>query len=148
MSTTETQHTSQSDPGPSAGTVPPPTVWPTLAARDGHALIDYLVDTLGFTRVAVYTDGDRVEHAELAWPEGGGVMVGSEKPGWARKAGASGLYVVTQHVEELYEQVRAAGATIARELQHEDYGNHGFTVTDPEGNDWSFGTYRGEPVPD
>jgi uncharacterized glyoxalase superfamily protein PhnB len=148
MSSTETNPATQPDDRPAAGSVPAPTVWPTLAARDAHALIDFLVDTLGFTRVAVFANGDRVEHAELAWPEGGGVMIGGEKPGWARKAGASGLYVVTQHVEELYERVRAAGATISRELQHEDYGNHGFTVTDPEGNDWSFGTYRGEPVPD
>jgi len=26
-----------------------------------------------------------------------------------------------------------------------DYGSHGFTARDPEGNLWSFGTYRGEP---
>ena len=29
-------------------------------------------------------------------------------------------------------------------LRDEDYGSRGFTVKDPEGNIWSFGTYRGE----
>jgi len=26
-----------------------------------------------------------------------------------------------------------------------DYGSHDFAARDPEGNRWSFGTYRGEP---
>ena len=26
-----------------------------------------------------------------------------------------------------------------------DYGSRDFAVRDPEGNRWSFGTYRGEP---
>jgi uncharacterized glyoxalase superfamily protein PhnB len=38
----------------------------------------------------------------------------------------------------------AAGAEVVRELRYEDYGSLGFTVRDPEGNLWSFGTYRGE----
>jgi uncharacterized glyoxalase superfamily protein PhnB len=29
-------------------------------------------------------------------------------------------------------------------LKDEDYGSRGFTVSDPEGNLWSFGTYAGE----
>jgi hypothetical protein len=41
-------------------------------------LIDCYVDTLGFGVVARYGDGDRVDHAQLNWPEGsGGIMVGS-----------------------------------------------------------------------
>jgi uncharacterized glyoxalase superfamily protein PhnB len=27
----------------------------------------------------------------------------------------------------------------------QDYGSREFTARDPEGNHWSFGTYRGEP---
>jgi len=38
----------------------------------------------------------------------------------------------------------AAGATLFQDLRDEDYGSRGFSVTDPEGNIWSFGTYRGE----
>ena len=36
----------------------------------------------------------------------------------------------------------AAGATIERELTDQDYGSREFTARDPEGNLWSFGTYR------
>jgi hypothetical protein len=32
-----------------------------------------------------------------------------------------------------------------RDAQDEDYGSRGFTARDPEGNLWSFGTYRGAP---
>ena len=37
-----------------------------------------------------------------------------------------------------------AGAVVFAPLKDEDYGSRGFSVTDPEGNIWSFGTYRGE----
>lgn len=126
---------------------PEPTVWPTLQARDAHALIDFLVDVVGFEKTAVYEDGDQVAHAQLDWPEGGGIMMGSHKPGaeWSREPGTLGAYVVTSRVDELYERVKGAGATITRELADQDYGNREFSIADPEGNLWSFGPYRGEP---
>jgi uncharacterized glyoxalase superfamily protein PhnB len=34
------------------------------------------------------------------------------------------------------------------ELHDTDYGSRDFAVRDPEGNRWSFGTYRGEPRKD
>ncbi len=128
-------------------TAPAPTVWPTLQAHDAHALIDFLVNTVGFVRTAVYEDGDKVAHAQLDWPEGGGIMLGSYKPDgeWSREPGTFGAYVVTDRVDELYAQVKAAGATITRELADQDYGNREFAIADPEGNLWSFGPYRGEP---
>ena len=56
-------------------TAPAPTVWPTFRARHARGLIRFLVDAFGFTEAAVYGEGDRVEHAELRWPEGGGVIL-------------------------------------------------------------------------
>ena len=56
---------------------PPPQVWPTLRARDARALIRFLVDAFGFEETVVYGDGDVVHHAQLSWPPGGGVMLGS-----------------------------------------------------------------------
>jgi uncharacterized glyoxalase superfamily protein PhnB len=135
--------------GDAGGAAPAPTVWPTLQARDAHALIDFLVETVGFLRTAVYTDGDRVAHCQLDWPEGGGVMLGSHKPEakWCTPPGTFGCYVVTDDVDGLYERLRAAGVTVARELADQDYGNRDFTISDPEGNLWCFGHYRGEPRP-
>ena len=61
---------------------PPPQVWHTLAARDARAMIAFLTDVLGFVEVVAYRDDDGVvQHAELAGPAGGGIMMGQERPG-------------------------------------------------------------------
>lgn len=139
----------------SSGTTPPettpsaPTVWPAFQARDAPALIDFLTDTVGFFRTAVYADGDVVAHAQLNWPEGGGVMLGSHDPSraWTREPGTAGVYVVTDRIDEIWARVQAAGVRVITALQEVDHGGREFGFADPEGNQWSFGTYRGEPVP-
>jgi uncharacterized glyoxalase superfamily protein PhnB len=90
-----------------------------------------------------------VAHCELAWPEGGGVMLGSAQnitgdwPGLC--VGGIAVYVVTDRPDELFAQAEAAGAEVAMGLHDTDFGSRTFTVRDPEGNYWTFGTYRGEP---
>jgi uncharacterized glyoxalase superfamily protein PhnB len=130
---------------------PAPQVWPTLRARDARALITFLVDGFGFQEVVAYGDGDRIDHAQLSWPLGGGIMLGSADRGpgddWALRPGTSGAYVVADDIDALFARATAAGATVVREPTTTDYGSHEFVVRDPEGNLWSFGTYRGEPSP-
>jgi uncharacterized glyoxalase superfamily protein PhnB len=127
--------------------VPPAQVWPTLRARDARALIRFLVDVVGFDETAVYGEGDDVHHAQLSWPPGGGIMLGSVRDdAWALQPGTFGAYVVAENIDALYERVTAAGADIIRKPEDTDYGSREFALRDPEGNLWSFGTYRGEPV--
>lgn len=131
-------------------TTPPPQVWPALRARDARALIAFLTSAFGFEETAVYADGDRVHHAELAWPPGGGIMLGSaaqpgEDDAWPVQPGGFGCYVVTGEPDRLFERAVAAGAEVLRRPYDTDYGSRDFAVRDPEGNRWSFGTYRGEP---
>ena len=128
-------------------TTPEPQVWPTLRARDARALIRFLVEAFGFEETAVYADGEVVHHAQLSWPEGGGIMLGSVRPGQASATdpGAFGAYVVTGQPDALHARARAAGAEISSEPHDTDYGSRDFAARDPEGNRWSFGTYRGEP---
>jgi uncharacterized glyoxalase superfamily protein PhnB len=127
---------------------PTPQVWPTLRAADARALIAFLRDAFGFEETVVYGEGDTVHHAELAWPEGGGIMLGSarEDDEWSIAPGSFGGYVVSDRIDEIYERARAAGAEIVKEPYDTDYGSHDFQARDPEGNRWSFGTYRGHPV--
>lgn len=128
---------------------PAPTVWGTLQAHHAPALIDWLCNVAGFTRTLVVDGPDgTVEHSQLTWPEGGGIMLGSHQPDsqWSRPPGTAGFYVVTDHVDELHAKMSAAGATVVRPIADQDYGNREFAVADPEGNLWSFGPYRGEPV--
>ena len=53
--------------------------------------------------------------------------------------------MVTDDVDAVYQRAKAAGAEIIAEPHDTDYGSHDFAAADPEGNRWSFGTYRGEP---
>jgi uncharacterized glyoxalase superfamily protein PhnB len=130
-------------------TTPPLQVWPAFRAKDARALIRFLVDVLGFEETAVYGEGDRVDHAQLDWPEGGGVMLGSVRDdaddAWPAVPGTAACYVVTQDPAAVRDRAAAAGAQLVRDLQTTDYGSQEIAVRDPEGNLWSFGTYRGEP---
>jgi uncharacterized glyoxalase superfamily protein PhnB len=123
-------------------TEPPPQVWPTLGARNARALITFLVDAFGFEETVVYGDGDQVDHAELAWPPGGGVMLGTSD---TNSPGTFHAYVVCDDPDALYKRAVAGGATVVHELADKHHGSRDFAVLDPEGNHWSFGTYRGHP---
>ncbi|MET7363009.1 VOC family protein [Streptomyces sp. NPDC005562] len=135
---------------PDTRVTPAPAIWPGVQAADAPALIDFLVGTVGFLRTAVYEDEGRVAHAQLDWPEGGGIMLGSYDPESAAtcgKPGGAGAYIVTAEVDALYRRLTAAGVEITTEIEDKPYGSREFGIADPEGNRWSFGTYRGEPRP-
>jgi uncharacterized glyoxalase superfamily protein PhnB len=132
-------------------TTPVPQVWPALSANDARAMINFLVEAFGFIEVVAYGEGDEIAHAELAWPLGGGIMMGSNRkePGrvWQREPGTFGAYVVTDDPDGLHDRALKAGATIVMGLTDTDYGSRDFIARDPEGNLWSFGTYPGAPRP-
>lgn len=133
-------------------TQPTPTVWPCLTYTDAPGIISQLVDLFGFEARIVVRDDTKpelVRHSQLTWPEGGGVMIGSadraDSEPSKQGVGCSTMYVVTDRVRELVVTARGVdGWTIVHELEAPDYGGENFTVRDPEGNLWSFGSYRGE----
>jgi uncharacterized glyoxalase superfamily protein PhnB len=129
---------------------PPPQVWPSLRANDARALIRFLVEAFGFEETVVYGEGDRVDHAQLDWPLGGGLMLGSARDRgpddkWALPPGSFGAYVVADDIDALHKRAVEAGAEIIAAPHETDYGSRDFAARDPEGNLWSFGTYRGAP---
>jgi uncharacterized glyoxalase superfamily protein PhnB len=125
---------------------PAPTIWPDLTYTDAPAAIRFLVETFGFIETLVVPgDGEQeIAHAELRWPEGGGVMLGStsDDHDFGQPTRTS-IYVVTDKPDALFERVTATSAQVVRGLQDDEHGSRGFTVRDPEGNLWGFGTYRG-----
>ena len=125
-------------------------VWPTFRDRDATAAIAFLQEALGFEVIAEYTnanDPNLVDHAELAWPEGGAVMLGSVRDdggAMTRTGVASGsVYLASGNVRDLHERALAAGASEVMGLTEQDYGSLDFTIQDPEGVLWSVGSYRG-----
>ena len=140
MTTSTTATTTRSHPG----------AWPTFSYRDADAALGFLVDVIGFTETVDHRgDADRpIAHAELAWPDGGGIMFGSEpaEPRWSGSAGGPGTstaYLSSDDVEGIATRVTAAGWKVLRPLAETDYGSREFAFLDPEGNAWSVGTYRG-----
>ena len=119
------------------------TVFPCLAFRDAKASFDWLERVLGAERLAVYEDDEgRVVHAELRIGEST-IMGGDERPGGSgTPPGTSVIYVVVDDADAAYERAKAAGAEVTEPVD-QDYGSRDLTVTDPDGNRWSLGTYRG-----
>lgn len=141
MTETETEATP-------SGRLPAPTVWPGLSYVNAPDAIRFLGDAFGFVEALVVpAEGtDEVVHAELRWPEGGGVMLntaGGDGEVHFTPPGAGSVYVVTDSPDAVAERAAAAGAEIVRAIRDEDFGSRGFVARDPEGNLWSFGTYRG-----
>jgi uncharacterized glyoxalase superfamily protein PhnB len=123
-----------------------PTFYPGLLYRDADAAMRWLEDVLGCEKREDHrSDNGSVVHAELDF-RGAIVMLSSagvgREPFRSLPAGDRLLYCAIDEVDSLYERVRAAGGDIALEITNTDYGSRDFTVRDPEGNLWAFGTYR------
>ena len=125
-----------------------PTIWPALTYKDAEAALRFLTDAFGFEETLVVRgeegDARAIHHAEMKWPLGGGIMFGSSRgDDDPFPTGPVSLYVVCDDPDALLERVTKAGAEIVVPIKDEDYGSRGFTAKDPEGNLWTFGTYRG-----
>lgn len=122
-----------------------PGTWPCFTYRDAPAAVRFLVDVLGFRQTAYYDKDGVVEHCELRWPEGGGVMLGSARTNGPDVPPGTGLvYVQTADPDAVHARVVAAGAPVVQPLEEKDYGSREFGVRDPEGVVWVFGTYAGQ----
>jgi uncharacterized glyoxalase superfamily protein PhnB len=129
-------------------TVATQSIYASIRYRDAMAAIDFLERAFGFERGDVHQGEDgAVHHAELRFA-GEWIMLGSTSSGSDGRldlpSGPTWIYVVVDEPDAHYERAVAAGAEIVRDLRDEDYGSRGYTARDPEGNVWSFGTYRPE----
>ncbi len=116
---------------------------------DAAAALDWLTEAFGFERTEVHPANGKIAHAEMRFQDGL-VMLGSSGENelglkTPRELGAvnAGVYVIVDDgIDAHYERALAAGAEVVRELHDTDYGSRDYIVRDPEGNLWSFGTYR------
>jgi uncharacterized glyoxalase superfamily protein PhnB len=126
-----------------------PQIWSTFSVQDARAEIDFLVRAFGFRELVAYADdAGVVQHAELAGPEGGGVMLGTVRPRSDKGCVARQIsaYVVVSDPDALFARAKAAGAEVVNEPYDTDYGSRDCAFNDPEGNTWFFGTYAGHPL--
>ena len=128
------------------------TVFPSIFFEDARRGIEFLT-AVGFTIAAAHwspADATVLDHAELTWLGAGAVMCGSaarEDVGdYKRRVGAGSVYCVVPTdaaVDEVHANALAAGATTLIAPEEKDYGGRSASVCDPEGNQWSFGSYAG-----
>lgn len=126
------------------------TILSSLGYRNALGMIDWLCNTIGFEKKAVYTTPEGgVMHSELTFGNGM-IMIGSVSdrgPAWFKHPDEVGgvetrsLYLIVTDCDAIYAKAKAAGARILSELEEKSYGGKGFTCADPEGHIWSFGTY-------
>ena len=121
------------------------SIYPVLRYQDAHAAIDFLERAFGFQRHAVHEGEDGgVVHSELRFGDQI-VMVssaGGGNPVFDQGVGRTTVYVAVDEVDSLHDSASAAGAEIVMPPTDQDYGSRDFAARDPEGNIWSFGTYR------
>jgi uncharacterized glyoxalase superfamily protein PhnB len=119
-----------------------PNVFPSFRYRDAAGAIAWLVDVRGFEVRAVHEAADgSVAHAELSHGSGL-IMLGTDRDdAFGGRVGGGFTYIAVEGVDGLYERAVAKGADVLKEITDTDYGSRDFSVRDPEGNVWSFGTY-------
>lgn len=122
-------------------------IWPATFYDDVHAQRQWLA-RLGFEE-GIEVPGDEpgtIHHSEMLWPDGGRVMVASRSTSAAEygEARGGGVYVVCTDPDAVAARAEELGLTFHRPLESQtDYESRGFSVRDPEGVIWSFGTYAG-----
>ena len=132
-----------------------PTAYPFMHYEDAPAAIDWLERAFGFSRHYVVPGPDgTIAHAQIRIGRDM-IMIGSARdnplglttPTAVGGAVTGGVYVFVADVDGHFDGAKAAGATIVQAPHDTDYGSREYTVRDPEGHLWSFGTYRPETAP-
>lgn len=131
------------------------TIVPCLLYRDAPAMIEWLCAVFGFSKKAVYMDGDKVAHAELTLGSGM-VMVASipdadsdrlwakliRQPADISLAETQSPSLQVDDPDAVYARVNKHGGSIELDIEDKGYGGRGFVCRDPEGHLWAVGNYN------
>lgn len=120
--------------------------FPVLRYQDGAQAIDWLERAFGCTLHELTRGPDgAIIHAELELA-GAVIMVDAEPAAGDQRSpasvGGACIYVAVDDPEMLFARASAVGVEVVRPLSETDYGSRECSLRDPEGNHWSFGTYR------
>lgn len=129
-----------------------PRITPYLLYEDVDSMVDWIVETFGFTeRVRMKGPDGKANHAEIALADGV-VMMGNPGADYRNPKHLGGatqlVYVFVDDVDAHYEIAKAKGAHILRELADQFYGDRTYGVEDPEGHHWSFGQHVRDVPPE
>lgn len=121
-----------------------PIISPVLRYTDAPAAIEWLLNAFGFEKLTDFRTPDKsVAHADLRFGHGtigvSSAQVSASDSPWSRVR--QGLYVQVGNPDAFHDRAKAAGAEIAVPLTNTDYGSRDFSLRDPQGRLWGFGTY-------
>jgi PhnB protein len=127
-------------------------VIPYLHVKGAARAIEFYRQAFGATEVLRLAEPDgRIGHAEIQI-EGARIMLADEFPehgilGPQSLGGTSvGLHLTVADVDAVAREAVAAGATLAKPVQDEFYGERGGKLVDPFGHVWQVMTHK-EDVP-
>ena len=117
-----------------------------LSYRDAPVALDWL-QRVGFTEVRRQDgDGGTVVHAEVRLGDAV-LMVSScdadyQTPPLLGRSTGRGLYLLVEDVDDFHARAVAAGGTSVIPPEDTEWGTRRARVLDPEGQEWSAGTYE------
>jgi len=124
-----------------------PQLFHCLRYTDADRGIDFL-QAIGFTAAMIVRDPDDatlVAHAQLAWRDNGGIMLGSvrdDDPHYG--PGICNLVVASdEDVDSLFAAALAHGATTVTEPNDAPHGGRNACVADFDGHWWNLDSYPG-----
>jgi len=125
-------------------------IYPYLYYKDATAVIDWMVKAIGFAKVLVVPgENGAVAHAELRFGAGivmvstAGTYPGAKSP--AEVGGATGgiaMYIDDSELDAHYARAKASGVAVYLPLEAKEYGGRSYSLRDPEGGEWTIGSYR------
>ena len=132
----------------------PAFLYAQVPYRDAFAAVRWLEQALGFRTIARWPDDEGgILHAE--WRLGDAVVtVFTDRSGYGRPEprgesvgfGLAFALGSNAEVDRIFRSAVAAGAAAVLPPADTEWGNYRCRVRDPEGYEWTFGTYKpGEP---
>jgi uncharacterized glyoxalase superfamily protein PhnB len=117
-----------------------------LSYRDAPAAIDWL-EAIDFRVVPRQPANDgSILHAELRLGDAVVMLSTADAdytmPPLVGRSTGSGLYLLVDDVDAIHAAASAAGATAVLVPETTDWGTQRARVLEPEGHEWSFGTYN------
>ena len=123
---------------------------PSMRYRDAPAAIEWLCKVFGFRKhLVVPGESGAIAHAQLVLGNGM-IMLGSDtgdeygrtvSPPGKDGINTQSCYIVIKELDDHYAHTVASGAEIVMKIADQDYGGRLYSVRDPEGHLWNFGSY-------
>jgi PhnB protein len=123
------------------------SVTPYLICRGAAKALDFYKEAFGAVEVLrlPMPDGS-IAHAEFKIGDSI-IMMGEENEAWGSKSPQAlggtpaGLMIYVTDCDAVFNKAVAAGATVAKPMTDQFYGDRSGTVIDPFGHQWTVGTH-------